>query len=83
MRDRETLSGIVRRSLHEGMADSDRWIYPDKTSLDFDPQAFSDWTVIERAHRSIEQIKRLRANGLPLTDLGLSLKLDSSDLHPR
>jgi len=43
------------------MADSDRWIYPDKTSLDFDPQAFSDWSASERAHRRIIQIERARS----------------------
>jgi hypothetical protein len=64
------------------MADSDRWIYPDKTSLDFDPQAFSDWSHSERTSHRIRQIERLRATELPLTDLESSLKLDSSDLHP-
>jgi hypothetical protein len=53
------------------MADSDRWVYPEKTSLDFDPQAFSDWTVIERAHRSIEQIKRLRGERIALDGSGI------------
>jgi hypothetical protein len=43
------------------MADGDRWKYPEISSLDFDPQAFSDWSRTQRDAWRIDQLERLRS----------------------